>query len=117
MGLMLDRTFDQREWTVPCIDAVGRPRGLAVCAGVAGVVLGFPPAGSATIASRHARALAIVLAAPYQATAGVSGGERTAGSPGGCASSITTRPAVPELTVGPGRAPAPGPTVDHRRRP
>jgi hypothetical protein len=87
-----------------------------VRASAAGVVLGFPPAGSATIAPYRARALAITLAAPHQTTAGavLAGGERAAGSYGG-ASKLATRPAVPETTVGPGAGSRPGPTVQHDR--
>lgn len=123
---------DQREWTVPCIDAVGRLRRFTVRACAAGVVLGFPPAGSATISPHRARALAMTLALVDQTTAGavLAGGERTAGVPGG-ASKFTTRPAVPEpaagaadarfaapavteTSVGPGRALVSGPTGHHR---
>lgn len=53
------------------------------------------------------------FAARPSATAGMSGGECTAGSPGGA--SKHTRPAVPETSVGPGRAPVPGPT-EHQGR-
>lgn len=73
---------DQRKWTVPCADAVGRPREFTVRAYAAGVVLGFPPAGSATIPPRRARALAVALAAPDQTTVGMSGVECTAGQGG-----------------------------------
>ena len=106
---------DQREWTVPCIDAVGRPRRLVVRAYAAAVVLGFPPAGSATIPPHRARALAMAFAEIDQTTAGAGVGRRGVhgGESRGCASKLTSRPVVPETTVGPGRAHATGPTVHH----
>lgn len=57
----------QREWTVPCLDAVGRARMLAASADSMGGVLGFPPVGSAAILPSHARTLAVVLGATDQA--------------------------------------------------
>ena len=57
------------------------------------------------------------LAARQLTTAGavLAGGERTAGSHGGCASKLTTRPAVPETSAVPGSAPGSG-TAEHHRR-
>lgn len=108
---MLDRTFDQRKWTVPCVDAVGRPREFTVRAYAAGVVLGFPPAGSATIPPHRARALVMALACIDQTTAGASGGERATGLSRVGLSRPRSNPVAPETAVGPGGAPVPGPTA------
>jgi hypothetical protein len=116
---------EQREWAVPCTDAVGRPRQLTVRATAEGGTLHFPPAGSATILSRRALVLVMVLdmidrrgvAVTGQSTAGRfgAGRERTAGSPGVVRPTLPC-PAVPELAVAPGCSllPPPGAAAFHR---
>jgi hypothetical protein len=102
---------DQRGWTIPCIDAVGRPRWLTVRVYAAGVVLGFPPAGSATIPPHRTRALAMTLAGIDETTVGVSGGESATGLSRVGLSRPRSNPVAPETAMAPGGAPVAGPTA------